>query len=132
MSREDSFSSDDAADLRVCWNYPRVDDDDWCGEWQANANPVEIYRYSFPTTVSFREVEDTLLLAILGSESLHGEVPVRLEPYHRIDRARRDCVIDAGTAAGRDANLLFCGYITREFGIRAFNVKRIDPSAAPK
>jgi hypothetical protein len=86
---------------------------------------VDLYRYSFPSTVPFLEVEDTLLLAIWGSESLHGEASVRLEPCHRIDRVRRHCVIDAGTTVGRDLNRLFVGYITREFGTRAFNVERM-------
>lgn len=87
----------------------------------------DIYRYSFAPPVLLDEVEATLLLAIWGAESLHGESQVRLDAAHLLDRTRRTCVIDAGTPAGRDVNRLFIGFFRREFGDDAFRVERIEP-----
>lgn len=87
----------------------------------------EIYRFTFPAPVPLDEVEATLLLAIWGAESLHGESQVRLAAGHLLDRNQRTCVIDAGSAVGRDLNCLFAGYVTREFGATGFSVERVPP-----
>jgi hypothetical protein len=85
----------------------------------------DIYRYSFPPPVPLDEVEATLLLAIWGAESLHGESQVRLDVAQYFDRDRRACVIGAATAVGRDLNRLFVGYLRREFGADSFRVERV-------
>ncbi len=85
----------------------------------------EVYRYQFTSETPIDEVEVTLLLAILASESLHGESQVRLDAAHAFDAERRVCVIDAGTPVGRDFNRLFVGFITREFGADSFRVERV-------
>ncbi|GIW56684.1 MAG: hypothetical protein KatS3mg082_3088 [Nitrospiraceae bacterium] len=89
----------------------------------------ELYRYSFPPHVPLEEIEATLLLALWGAESLHGETQVRLDAAHFLDPDRRACVIDAATPVGRDVNRLFVGFVQREFGNDAFRVERVD--AAP-
>src|SRR5687768_16779156 len=86
----------------------------------------ELYRYSFPPQVPVEEIEATLLLALWGAESLHGEAQVRLDATHFLDADRRACVIDAGTPVGRDVNRLFVGFVRREFGDGAFRVERVD------
>lgn len=86
----------------------------------------ELYRYTFTSEVPIEEVEASLLLAVLATESLHGEAQVRLDAAHYLDRAKRACVIDAGTLVGRDVNRLFVGFIGREFGADAFTVTRIE------
>jgi hypothetical protein len=85
----------------------------------------ELYRYEFKPEAPIDEVEITLLLAILATESLHGETQVRLDAAHYFDADKRACVIDAGTPVGRDFNRLFVGFITREFGADSFRVERI-------
>ncbi len=89
----------------------------------------ELYRYSFPPHVPLEEIEATLLLALWGAESLHGETQVRLDAAHFLDPDRRACVIDAATPVGRDVNRLFVGFVQREFGNNAFRVERVG--AAP-
>jgi len=86
----------------------------------------ETYRYSFVPEVPLDEVEASLLLAVLAAESLHGQVQVRLDAAHFFDTERRACVIDVGTAVGRDLNRLFVGFVSREFGEDAFRVERVD------
>lgn len=85
----------------------------------------ELYRYVFTPDAPIEEVEASLLLAILATESLHGESQVRLDAAHYFDPAKRACVIDAGTPVGQDLNRLFTGFIGREFGPDAFMVERV-------
>jgi hypothetical protein len=85
-----------------------------------------VYRYVFASHVLVEDIESTLLLAIWGAESLHGEAQTRLDATHFLDRDRRACVIDAGTPVGRDINRLFIGFVRREFGEDAFKVQRVD------
>ena len=39
----------------------------------------ELYRYSFKPSVPLEDIEASLLLAVLATESLHGEAQVRLD-----------------------------------------------------
>ena len=87
---------------------------------------AETYRYKFTPSVSFEEVESSLVLAIMATESLHGQSQVRLDAAHAVDAAKRSCVVDASTPVGRDINRLFTGFIGREFGPDAFTVERIE------
>ena len=86
----------------------------------------DIYRYNFQADAALEDVEASLLLAILATESLHGEAQVRLDAGHYFDPDRRACVIDAGTAVGKDVNRLFVGFLRREFGDDSFVVERVD------
>ena len=86
----------------------------------------DVYRYRFRPGAEMTDVEASLLLALVSAESLHGEAQVRLDAAHAFDGARRVCVIDAGTAVGRDVNRLFAGYLRREFGPESFQVERLD------
>jgi hypothetical protein len=85
----------------------------------------EVFRYVFSEGVAIEEIETSLLLAILATESLHGEAQVRLDAAHFLDPVKRACIIDAGTPIGRDLNRLFTGFMGREFGADAFSVERI-------
>ena len=89
---------------------------------------LEIFRYTFAPSVPSEEIEATLVLAILATESLHGTSQVRLDAAHAVDVEKRSCVVDASTPVGRDLNRLFTGFVSREFGADAFNVERIEPS----
>ena len=84
----------------------------------------EIYRYHFEPTVDVTDIEASLLLAVLATESLHGESQVRLEAAHALDAESCTCAIDAGTPVGRDLNRLFVGFLRREFGEDSFHVER--------
>lgn len=86
--------------------------------------------YTFSSEVPLEEVEGSLLLALLGTQSLHGETGTRIDAAHRFDREDRQVVIDASTESGRDFNKLFLGYVTREFGADSFSVERLVESAS--
>ena len=86
----------------------------------------DVYRYRFQPCVDADDVESSLLLAIWGVESLHGETQTRLDAAHLFDAQKKSCVIDAGTEVGRTLNRLFLGYLQREYEEDAFTVTRVD------
>jgi DNA-directed RNA polymerase specialized sigma24 family protein len=86
---------------------------------------MELYHYIFRPNVPMADVEGSLLLAVVATESLHGEAQTRLDSSHHIDWARATCVVDAGTPVGRDLNRLFVGFLRHEFGRDAFRVARV-------
>jgi hypothetical protein len=91
---------------------------------------TELHRYTFKPDVPIEEAKTSLLLAILATESLHGEAVVRLDAAHYFDTTKRACVIDAGTPVGRDINRLFVGFLHREFGPDSFSVERAENTEA--
>jgi len=88
------------------------------------------YRYVFKRHLDINDVQDTLTLAILGAENLHGRSRLRLGGWWRLDRQRRTCLIDASTPVGEDIAKLFTGYLGKEFGETAFTVRRPATVAA--
>jgi len=86
----------------------------------------EVHRYSFKASVPANEIENTLLLAVLAAEGLHGQSRVRLDATYCFDAEKHACVIDAGSDVGRDICRMFTGFAIREFGESAFNVCRAD------
>lgn len=94
--------------------------------FRKNAVSNEVYRYCFAPNVSFEEVKASLVLALLATESLHGQAQVRLDAAHAVDDDKRSFVVDASTLVGRDLNRLFAGFISREFGADAFQVERVE------
>lgn len=91
----------------------------------------ELYRYTFTAIVPWEDIEASLVLAVMATESLHGESQVSLDLAHFFDKEGRACVIDAGTAVGRDFSRLFVGFLRREFGDDSFRVDRVDVPATP-
>lgn len=89
----------------------------------------EVYKYTFEPSVDLDEIEQSLCLAIVSVESLHGETQTRLDAGHAFSADRRTCVIDACTEVGRSLNRLFLSYVRREFGEDAFKVSRVDSTA---
>ena len=91
----------------------------------------EIYRYQFDRDCPAREVEETLQLAVIAVESLHGQSRVRLDASYCMDDEQCGCVIDASTVVGRDIVRIFTGFAIREFGEEAFKVNRVESEAVP-
>lgn len=91
-----------------------------------------VYRYTFADDVPGRDVEETLALAVLAAETLHGAARVRLDASYHLDPAHSVCVIDATTDTGQAVARLFTGLLTREFGERAFTVRRVTAATEPR
>ena len=92
----------------------------------------EVYHYQFLPDIPAREIEETLNLAVLTAECLHGQSRVRLDVSYCIDPDRRTCVIDAGDDVGRDIVRIFTGFVIREFGEEAFKVSRMETTIKPR
>lgn len=86
----------------------------------------EALRYSFNGSVPASEIENSLLLAVLAAEGLHGQSRVRLEATYCFDAEKHACVIDISSDVGRDICRVFTGFAIREFGETAFTVRRTD------
>lgn len=84
-----------------------------------------LYRYRFHSALAVEDIETTLVVALQATECLHGEEQVRLDAAYAFDPRRKTCVIDGNTAVGRDCNRLFAGFLRREFGDDAFQVRRL-------
>lgn len=92
----------------------------------------EIYRYSFDSKVPLQDVEESLLLAVLAAEGLHGRSQVRLHAAFCLDATKNSCAIDASTEVGRSIASIFTGFLTREFGEHSFKVRRVERAAKPE
>lgn len=84
-----------------------------------------IYRYTFDPDVPMRDVEETLMLAVLAGESLHGRAHVRLDAAFCLDAKKRCCIVDARSEVGRNIARIFTGFLTGEFGDAAYRVERV-------
>lgn len=82
------------------------------------------YLFTFPATVEPDELESTLVLALMGAESLHSAADLMLDARRYLDRDARTCRIEAGSPAGHTLARLFTGYLIREFGEDGFQVEQ--------
>jgi len=86
----------------------------------------DIYKYEFSFNIPLDEVEQSLALSVLTTESLHGRTRVRLDASFCMDKEKHACIVDASTEVGRHIASIFTGYLTREFGENAFKVRRLS------
>jgi hypothetical protein len=80
--------------------------------------------FTFDPTVDLNDAEDTLLLARIAAEGLHGEARVRTEVSHAINPFGAENTISGRTAATAAVTQIFTSLLTREFGRDAFRVRR--------
>src|SRR4051794_1539904 len=85
----------------------------------------QTYEFRLGADVPVNEARDTLRLAVLAAEAVHGESDVAIDGAHHLDPKSRVCRIDAATPVGRDLARLFSGFLSREFGAHAFRVERV-------
>ena len=94
-----------------------------------------LYRYAFTANTPMDDVEESLLLAVLAAECLHGRARVRLEAAFCLDSEKRSCVVDATSEVGGAIARIFTGFLSRQFGEEAYEVERVNqdrPSSTPK
>ena len=92
----------------------------------------EIYRFEFGKDTPAQEIEETLNLAIIAAECLHGQSRVRLDASYCMDENSGVCVIDPGSDAGQDIVRIFTGLAIRTFGEDAFKVRRMERKSKPQ
>jgi hypothetical protein len=84
----------------------------------------KFYRYKFVKNIPMEEVEDSLLLAVLATEGIHGRSRINLDAKFLLDKGKRICVVDAETEVGIHIACIFTEFLSRQFGERAFRVKQ--------
>jgi hypothetical protein len=89
------------------------------------------YKYEFGEGSDLRDVEDTLMLALLAAEGIFGEARVRLDGAYSIDREARTATVDAATAVGQVVNAVFTTFTIKEFGRDGFTVRRHGAEVTP-
>lgn len=87
------------------------------------------YRLVFLKPLDMEAVEETLLLAILAVECLHGESAVRLDVGYAINKIDRMVVLDASNDTSRAVARVFLGFCTHEFGEDSFAVAPLKRSS---
>jgi hypothetical protein len=80
-------------------------------------------RFMFDQSVPLREARETLKLAQMAVESLHGRERVEFEAPVAIDGIARMFEFDVSRRTGRTLALIFSGYVRREFGPEAVRVE---------
>ena len=83
------------------------------------------YRYHFSQGIPFREVEESLLLAVLAAECIHGSAKVRLDGVYSLEKTSRQALIKGDTEISRQIAELFTGFLEKQFGKLAFSVERV-------
>ena len=84
-------------------------------------NPTQ-YQFRFGTTVKMTDVEETMALAVIAAEGLHGRARVQLDGQCETSRDGRTCTVNADTAVGRDIARIFTEILNLEIGESAFSV----------
>lgn len=85
-----------------------------------------VYKYSFEKLIPMNDVEDSLMLAALAAESLHGRSAMKLDAAFCLNTKTRTCIIDAETQMGCDIARMFTGFITKGFGEQSFSVEQTE------
>lgn len=88
---------------------------------------AEAFVYRFEGAVPMEEVRDSLLLAALAAEGLHGATRVRLEARFALDPEERSVRIAATNGVGRDLARIFTGLLSQQFGEGGFSVEAETP-----
>lgn len=85
-----------------------------------------VYRYSFARRVPMSDVEDSLFIAALAAEALHGRAAMQMDAHFRVDKKARTCVVDAETQVGCDIARILSTFVAKGYGESSFQVERTE------
>jgi hypothetical protein len=85
-----------------------------------------VYRYTFSKHIPVDDLEDSLMIAALAAEALHGRAAMKLDAYFCLDKKARTCVVDAETQIGSDIAKILSTFVTKGYGESSFKVERAD------
>ena len=90
-----------------------------------------IATYQFQATVPMEEVEASLVLAKMGTESLHGTCGLLLDVKSELIEKKKQVRIRGTATIGSTLNRLFLGFLRREFDPSEYTVTTMEV-ARPK
>lgn len=90
------------------------------------------YIFTFDRSVPFEDIDETLMVATLAAESIHGRTRIYFDARYEAYRKNNTCWIDADTDVGQHIARIFSGFMVRLFGEQSFKVERLvsDPIEA--
>lgn len=83
------------------------------------------YRFQFDPSVQFSDVRESLALALLTCESLHGAAKLSLLAEYHVDETRGFVEIGLSSRVGAHLALVFLHLARTEFGNESFTLSRI-------
>ena len=85
----------------------------------------EVYSYSFRRDVDMDQVKETLQLATMAAEGLHGRSRIQLDASFQCDLRARTAEVAVGTEVGNAIARIFTALLSTAIGERAFDVERV-------
>ena len=95
----------------------------------SHTTTIRAVEIEFDRRVAMSDIADTLQLARLATECLHGVESVELDAGASLDLRTRRVSISTTAPSGHTLALIFLGYARREFGGAAVRVRRAAPAA---
>ncbi|MCP4662412.1 MAG: hypothetical protein GY856_44000 [bacterium] len=80
------------------------------------------YRYQFPEGADMADVENTLLMAVIAAEGIHGRARVRIDADFDVDHDQRTCRVSSCCVAGESIARVFTEFLLLERGDDGFEV----------
>lgn len=87
---------------------------------------VKQYLFTFKDTVPMAAIEETLLMAVVAAEGIHGRARVRLDAKYATNAGNRTCTVSAENEVGQGVAKIFTELLVLEIGEGAFEVSSGD------
>ncbi|MBU1074442.1 hypothetical protein KKG45_14470 [bacterium] len=85
---------------------------------------AEHYNYTFHSGTDMSQVEDTLVLATMAAEGLHGRCSIQLDASFKCDATALTAEVDVSTDVGRTIARIFTAILSSTIGETMFRVER--------
>ena len=85
---------------------------------------TELYSFRFNDKVSMSDVRESLVVAVITAEGIHGRMQVQLDARVCLDLLERFCLIDGATLVSRTIANVFTLLLFHELGEGAFTAER--------
>lgn len=82
------------------------------------------YKFRAAQKITLRDFEETFVLALAATESLHGPALVQMDCKYKVDSRERTITIDASNHTSIDLAKIFTGLCERELGFEAVAIER--------
>ena len=82
-----------------------------------------VYKFNFSKDIPVDDIEDSLMVAALAAEALHGRAAMKIDLMFQFNKKSRICVVDAETQVGCDIARILTTFITKGYGESSFDVE---------
>lgn len=89
-----------------------------------------VYKFNFSKHVPVDDIEDSLMVAALATEALHGRGAMKLDASFSFNKNTYICIVDAETQVGRDIAQILTTFLTKGYGESSFKVEQTREKCA--